>query len=44
MTRVNQIDREAADRQALQNKSMAELNQEVTGGSRRLIEADAKAG
>ena len=41
--RGTQIAREAADRQAQQNTSMAELNQEVAGGARRLVEADAKA-
>ena len=41
--RVSQVAREAADRQAQQNTSMAELNQEVAGGARRLVEADAKA-
>ena len=37
------IAREAADRQAQQNTAMAELNQEVAGGTRRLVEADAEA-
>jgi hypothetical protein len=41
--RATQIAREAADRQAQQSTSMAELNQEVAGGTRRLVEADAKA-
>jgi hypothetical protein len=38
-----QIAREAADRQAQQNMAMAELNKEVAGGTRQLVEADAKA-
>jgi hypothetical protein len=38
-----QIAREAADRQAQQNTAMAELNKEVAGGARRLVEADAQA-
>jgi hypothetical protein len=37
------IAREAADRQAQQNISMAELNKELAGGTRRLVEADAQA-
>jgi hypothetical protein len=37
------IAREAADRQAQQNTAMAELNKEVAGGTRRLVEADAQA-
>jgi hypothetical protein len=41
--RATQIAREAANRQAQQNTSMAELNQQVAGGTRRLVEADAKA-
>jgi hypothetical protein len=41
--RATQIAREAADRQAQQNTAMAELNKEVAGGTRRLVEADAKA-
>jgi hypothetical protein len=41
--RATQIAREAANRQAQQNTAMAELNQEVAGGTRRLVEADAQA-
>ena len=41
--RAAQIAREAADRQAQQNTAMAELNKEVAGGTRRLVEADAQA-
>lgn len=41
--RVTQIAREAADRQAQQNSAMAELNQEVASGTRRLVEADAQS-
>jgi hypothetical protein len=41
--RAAQIAREAADRQAQQNTAMVELNQEVAGGTRRLVEADAQA-
>jgi hypothetical protein len=41
--RATHIAREAADRQAQQNTAMAKLNQEVAGGTRRLVEADAKA-
>jgi hypothetical protein len=37
------IVREAADRQAQQNTAMVELNREVAGGTRRLVEADAQA-
>lgn len=40
---ATQIAREAADRQAQQNTAMVELNQEVAGGTRRLVEADAQA-
>lgn len=39
----SRIAREAADRQAQQNTAMAELNQEVAAGTRRLVEADALA-
>jgi hypothetical protein len=38
-----QIAREAADRQAQQNTVMAELNEEVASGTRRLVDADAQA-
>jgi hypothetical protein len=38
-----QIAREAADRQAQQNTTMAELNKEVASGSHKLVEADAQA-
>jgi hypothetical protein len=41
--RAAQIAREAADRQAQQNAAMVELNKEVAGGTRRLVEADAQA-
>jgi hypothetical protein len=41
--RAAQIAREAAERQAQQNTAMAELNKEVAGGTRRLVEADAQA-
>src|SRR5262245_42992267 len=41
--RATQIAREAADRQAQQNKSMAELNREVASGTHQLVQADAKA-
>lgn len=37
------IAREAADRQAQQNTTMAELNKEVAAGSHQLVEADAQA-
>ena len=37
------IAREAADRQAQQNTAMAQLQQEVAGGTHRLVEADAQA-
>ena len=40
---ATRIAREAADRQAQQNTAMAELNKEVAGGTRRLVEADAQA-
>ncbi|MDZ4818319.1 MAG: hypothetical protein SGJ20_05035, partial [Planctomycetota bacterium] len=41
--RATRIAREAADRQAQQNTSMADLNREVASGTRQLVEADAKA-
>ncbi len=41
--RATQIALDAADRQAQQNTAMAELNTEVAGGARHLVEADAKA-
>jgi hypothetical protein len=41
--RATRIAREAADRQAQQNTAMAELQQEVAGGTRALVEADAGA-
>ena len=41
--RATQIAREAADRQAQQNTAMADLNKEVAGGTRQLVEADAQA-
>lgn len=37
------IAREAADRQADQNRQMAELQREVAAGARRLVEEDARA-
>jgi len=37
------IAREAADRQAEQNRTMAELQKEVASGTRKLAEADAQA-
>jgi hypothetical protein len=40
---ATRIAREAADRQAQQNTAMADLNQEVASGTRRLVEADAQA-
>lgn len=40
---ATRIAREAADRQAQQNTTMAELNKEVASGSHRLVEADAQA-
>lgn len=40
--RVVEVAREAADRQAQQNEAMAELSQEVAGGARQLIAADAE--
>jgi hypothetical protein len=40
--RAAQVAREAADRQAQQNQSMAELNREVAAGTKRLVEADAQ--
>ena len=41
--RATRIAREAADRQAQQNTSMADLNKEVASGTHQLVEADAKA-
>jgi hypothetical protein len=41
--RATQIAREAADRQAQQNTTMAELHKEVSSGTRQLVEADAQA-
>ena len=41
--RVSQIAREAADRQAEQNKAMAELQGQVAEGTRQLVEADAQS-
>jgi hypothetical protein len=40
---ATRVAREAADRQAQQNAAMAELQQEVAGGTHRLVEADAQA-
>jgi hypothetical protein len=41
--RVAQVAREAADRQADQNRTMAELHEEVAAGTRSLVEADSQA-
>ena len=41
--RATQIAREAANRQAQQNSSMADLNKEVASGTHQLVEADAQA-
>ncbi len=41
--RVIQVAREAADRQAQQNTTMAELHKEVAGGTKRLVEADSQS-
>lgn len=41
--RATRIAREAADRQAQQNTSMAELNKEVARGTHQLVEADSQA-
>lgn len=41
--RVVQVATEAANRQAEQNQRMAELQREVTEGTRRLVEAEADA-
>ena len=41
--RVAQVAREAADRQAEQNRTMAELHEEVAAGTRSLVEADSQA-
>src|SRR6266576_1601463 len=41
--RVTQVAREADNRQARQNQSMAELNKEVAAGTHKLVEADAQA-
>lgn len=40
---ATEVAREAADRQAQQNETMAELQQEVATGTRRLIDAEAEA-
>lgn len=40
---ARRVAREAADRQAAQNQLMANLQQEVAGGARALVEADAEA-
>jgi hypothetical protein len=40
---ATRVAREAADRQAQQNTAMAQLQQEVAGGTHRLVEADAQA-
>lgn len=39
--RVAQVAREASDRQAAQNRQMAELQQEVARGTHELVKADA---
>jgi hypothetical protein len=41
--RVAEVAERAADRQADQNKEMVQLNREVAEGTKRLVEADAKA-
>ena len=41
--RVVEVAREAAQRQAEQNKAMTQLQSQVAEGSRRLVEADAQA-
>src|SRR5262245_29911721 len=41
--RAAQVAREAANRQAEQNTTMAELNKEVASGTHQLVEADAQA-
>lgn len=41
--RATKIAREAADRQAQQNTSMADLNKEVASGTHQLVAADAQA-
>ena len=41
--RLTRMAKESADRQAEQNRQMAELQQEVAAGSRAAIEADAEA-
>jgi hypothetical protein len=41
--RVAQVATQAADRQAEQNDTMAKLQQDVAGGSKQLVEADANA-
>lgn len=41
--RAADVAREAADRQARQNETMAELQQEVAAGTKRLVEEEAKA-
>jgi hypothetical protein len=40
--RATQIAREAANRQAQQNTTMADLNKEVASGTHQLVEADAQ--
>ena len=41
--RLAQFAREAADRQAAQNREMSRLNREVAQGTKRLVEADAQS-
>ena len=41
--RVAEVAREAADRQAEQNRTMAELHEEGAAGTRSLVEADGQA-
>jgi hypothetical protein len=41
--RVAEVATQAADRQAEQNDTMAKLQQDVAGGTRKLVEADADA-
>jgi hypothetical protein len=41
--RIVEVSRQAAERQAQQNTTMAELHQEVASGTRALVQADAEA-
>lgn len=40
---ATEVAREAADRQARQNETMADLQEEVAAGTRRLVEAEAES-